>query len=163
MFGFHFLLCGITLILSLVQLTGSGDCQIKNQFLGTSLAISIVFIVSAFFVMWINLYFGLKFAHLGCNIIWTFLWIQCSYCGYIIIAVIGIIHGVLSITGLISFVITNFMRKTSTTAKCWKAIYVISVVFMIFCYVASFIGGPMSKDCSPAYLFFLTYQKYGAI
>ena len=47
----------------------------QNVFLGAATFINLVFITSAFFVMWTNLYLALKFAHLGSNIIWTFMWL----------------------------------------------------------------------------------------
>lgn len=163
MFGFHFIVGGFTFIYCLIQSFSSNDCIVKNPYLGTVMAISAVFIVSAFFVMWCNLYFSLKFAHLGCNVIWTIFWIQCAFCGHILIGMIGIIHVVLSLIGLICFVVMNFMKKTSKTAKMWKQLYILSIILMIVCYVASFIGEPTSKDCMPGHLFFLTYQKFGAV
>lgn len=162
MFGFHFVVGGFTFIFCIVQLFTVYDCIIINSFLGTVIAITLVFISSAFFVMWCNLYFALKFAHLGCNIVWAVFWIQCSFCNHIILFLIGIIHLLLSITGIISFIIMNFMKKTSRTAKLWKQLYVISILLMIVCYATSFVGEPTSKDCLPAHLFFLTYQKFGA-
>lgn len=163
MFGFHFIVGGFTFVFCIIQSFVVNDCIIKNPYLGTVMSINIIFIVSAFFIMWCNLYFALKFAHLGSNIVWTIFWIQCSFCNHILITMIGIIHLILSILGLISFVIMNFMRKTSRTAKLWKQLYVISILLMIVCYVSSFVGEPTSKDCTPGHLFFLTYQKFGAI
>lgn len=140
MFIFHIIFAAFTAIVCLIQSLTENDCQLKNPFLGTCLALSLVFVVSAFFVMYCNLYFALKFANLGCNIAWTVFWIQFFYCHNIFIASIGVIHGFLSVAGLICFIVMNLLRKNTTTAKFWKQIYIISIMLMIFCYALSFIA-----------------------
>lgn len=157
MYGFHIIFTGFAFIVSLIQSFSGNDCMMKTPFLGTTVSLSIVFIVSAFFVMWRNLYFVLKFAHLGCNIVWTIFWLQFVQCGHAIASVIGVIHAILSLVGLISFIILSIMKKTTTTAKCWRQLYIISIILMIVCYAISFVGKLFSGDCQAVKLFFLTY------
>ena len=161
MFIFHVFFAGFTLIVCLIQATSNNDCLIKNPFLGTCLALCLVFVVSAVFVMWCHMYFGLKFANLGCNIVWSIFWIKSSYCGNAFVAIIGAIHCILSVVGLISFVILNFAGKNTKTAKFWKQIFFISVALMLFCYVLSFLAEGSASSCAPSHLFVLTYQKFG--
>ncbi len=163
MFIFHLIFLGFTLIVSIIQSFGGNDCNIKNPFLGTCLALTLVFIVSAFFVMYNNLYFALKFINLGSNIVWTAFWLQSSFCNNIFVTTIGFIHGLLSIVGLVGFIIMNLLRKNTVTAKSWKQIYIVSIVLMLFCFVVSFIGEGSANSCGPAKMFLLTYQKFGAL
>jgi hypothetical protein len=154
---------GFAVIVALVQSFAGGDCDIKNSFLGTCFALTVVFAISAIIVMYFNLYFSLKFANLGCNIVWTAFWIQSSYCGSIFIAAIGFIHGVLSALGLLSFIVMSVLRKSTTTAKFWKQIYVVSIALMVFCFVIALIATSSSRSCGSEEMFVLTYQKFGAI
>lgn len=128
--------------------------------MGAALFLCIIFIVSALIIMVANMYFGLKFAHFGCNILWTFLWIQSSSCHNIFVVAIGLIHGILSIFGLLCFVVMNLMRKSRQTARFWKQIYAVSILLMVLCYIISFLGG-ITVGCEQSRFFMLTYQKYG--
>jgi hypothetical protein len=113
--------------------------------------------------MWSNLYFGLKFAHFAGQILWTFMWLQTRNCNNVILATIGIIHGFLSIIGFVVFLIINILKKNSTTAKCWRQLYIISIALMIICYILSFVVEPSLGSCANGLLFVKTYQKFGLI
>ena len=100
------------------------------------MCLSLIFMVSSFIIMWTNLYFGLKYAHLGSNIIWTFMYFGAkASCGQILIILIACIHGFISIIGFITFVFLKILKKTSFTAKCWKYIIIMSIILMFFCYL----------------------------
>lgn len=161
LFGFHIIVTGLCVIVAITHVANVNDCEMKHLFMGAALFLCIIFIVSALIIMVSNMYFGLKFAHFGCNIMWTFLWIQCMGCYNIFVTVIGVIHGILSIFGLLCFIVMNLMRKSRQTAKFWKQIYAISIVLMIFCYIISFLGGISVGGCEQSSFFMLTYQKYG--
>ena len=135
----------------------------QNVFLGASLAINVIFITSAFFVMWANLYLGLKFAHFGSNIIWTFMWLEATHCHHFVIGFVGFTHGFFSLIGIVSFLIMNFMGKTQLTSKYWKYLYAISLFAMILCYLLVLIALPSSHTCSQTNLFAKTYQVFGLI
>lgn len=160
LFAFHLIVTGLCVIVAIAHVTNDTDCQIKQLFMGAALFLSIIFIVSALIIMVSNMYFGLKFAHFGCNIMWTFLWIQSLNCYNIFVTAIGLIHGILSVFGLLCFIVMNLMRKSRQTARFWKQIYAVSILFMILCYLISFLGG-ISSGCEQSRFFMLTYQKYG--
>lgn len=68
---------GFMLVLGLVQaIRGNGECSLGKTMIGTAVILTICLIVSSIFIMWCNLYFSLKYAHLGCNIVWTFMYLQ---------------------------------------------------------------------------------------
>lgn len=162
MFIFHVFFAGFTLIVCLVEAAMSNDCPAKSSFLGASLALTLIFVINAFLVMWCNLYFALKFANLGCNLVWTFFWLQNS-CSNAFVSMIGAIHGFLSIVGLLIFVIFNFIGKKTSTARFWKQIFFLSIVLMIFCYVLAFLAEGSASTCDGSHLFVLAYQKFGLI
>lgn len=161
LFSAHLILTVFSVIVAITQASGDNDCSLKAIFIAAALVLRIDFLVSAIIVMWCNLYFGLKFAHFACNIVWTFLWLQSLRCNNVFVAIIGVTHGFLSVTGLVCFVVLNFMRKNKFTALCWRQLYAISIFLMIFCYIVSFIGESSSTNCQGSKFFMLTYQKYG--
>lgn len=161
LFAFHLIVTGLCVIVAVVHVANDTDCKIKHLFMGAALFLCIIFIVSALIIMVANMYFGLKFAHFGCNIMWTFLWIQSSSCNNFFVLAIGVIHGILSIFGLLCFIVMNLMRKSRQTARFWKQIYAVSIFLMILCYLMSFLGGISVGDCEQGRFFMLTYQKYG--
>lgn len=108
--------------------------------MGGCFCLLLIFVVLALLVMYCNLYFGLKFVHFGGGIFWTFLWLQALSCGNVLLAFIGIIHGVLSVFGFVVFVIMNMIKKNSMTAKCWRQLYILSIVVLLLCYILSFIA-----------------------
>lgn len=90
--------------------------------------------------MWNNLYFSLKYAHFGSNLVWFLIWILGKSCVSIPVTLVAVVHGLLSVTGFFLFVINKFMRKTSFSAKMWKAFTCLSLFMMIFCYVVILFG-----------------------
>lgn len=114
--------------------------------------------------MWANLYFGLKYAHLGSNIVWTFMFFgESNGCGQVLIAIIASIHGVISVIGLITFVVLKILRKTTCTAKCWKYIISISIICMLFCYLLCILELLVPLKCQKASYFINSYKIYGLI
>ena len=110
---YHILLAGLAIVGAIyIDTENEVKCMSQNVFFGASLAINLIFIISAFFVMWANLYLGLKFAHFGSNIIWTFMWLEGTHCHHFVIGFIGFAHAFLSIIGIVSFFIMNFIGKT---------------------------------------------------
>lgn len=63
---------------------------------------------------------------------------------------IALIHGMLSITGLILFLLNRLLKKTAFTAKVWKAFTFVSLIAMIFCYVVVIFGLLAGKSCESA-------------
>lgn len=135
LYGYQLILLAFTLIVGIVQTAKWDDCSMKGAYLGTLLALSVVFVAAALVVMWANLYFGLKFMNFGCNLVWTFLWIQGAYCANFLVAMIGIIHGILSLTGLVIFLLLSLLRKNTKTAKCYHYLYLCSLICLLFCYI----------------------------
>ena len=124
--------------------------------------LSLVFLVSSVIVMWANIYFGLKYAHLGSNIVWTFMWFTAkSSCGQVIISIIASIHGILSITGLVSFIVMNMLKKTTCTAKGWKYLMIASIAAMLICYLLCILEFLVPKSCTDALFFTLSYKYFG--
>lgn len=162
LFGYQLILLGFTLISNIVQ-TLKDDCSLKNHYMGSTLLLSIVFVLNALIVMWANLYFGLKYINFGSNILWTFLWLQAWSCSNILIGFIGIIHGVLAVLGLIIFLVLNIMKKNNKTAKCYKYLYTASIILLIFSYIVCWIAEPTTTSCQAGQFFVLAYQKFGLI
>lgn len=114
--------------------------------------------------MWTNLYFGLKYAHLGCNLVWTFLYFtEHQKCGQFLILLIACIHGILSIIGMIMFLILKFLRKTSVTAKGWKVLMGSSIVLMLVCYLLCILELILPDKCEDASYFINSYKFYGLV
>lgn len=76
------------------------------------------------------------------------MWLLSKKDGNIWIGMIGIIHGVLLIIGVFTFGVLNILKKSSKTAKIWKQLYAISIIFMIFCYIVSFVSEVFAKYSS---------------
>lgn len=163
-FGFHIIICGLSMILGLVLSKGiEQECSVGFTFVGTVLCINFVLLISAFIIMMFNLYFVLKYAHFGCNVVWTYMWLAGNECNHLIVSVIGIIHGLLAVAGLVSFVVMNLMKKTTLTSKCWKQFYVISIFMMIFCYILIWIAASTDQSCASSQLFIRSYQIFGLL
>jgi hypothetical protein len=139
LFGYQVVLLGVAIVVNIVQ-AGKSDCSIKYGFMGSTLCLSIIFIVNAVIVMWANLYFGLKYINFGSNILWCFLWVQSWECSCTLIGIIGVIHGLLSVVGVVVFLVLNLLKKNNTTAKCYKYLYTISIILLIFCYIICWIA-----------------------
>jgi hypothetical protein len=63
---------------------------------------------------------------------------------------VALIHGLLSLTGVSLFLINKFLKKTSLTAKVWRAFTFVSLISMIFCYVIVLFGLLAGKSCESA-------------
>ena len=82
-----------------------------------------------------DIYSVLKFAHLGSNAVWTFLWFNAkNSCGQVIIFTIASIHGILSLIGFVVFIVLRIFGKTENTNQ-WKYIIIVSIFSMLFCYL----------------------------
>ena len=164
-FGFHLLITAIATVLGVLYSGNPSNniCPLGRDFIGASLFLNLVFICSAFLIMMFNLYFVLKFAHFGSNIVWTFMWAQASNCHHFLVTLVGVVHGLLSVLALISFLVMNLMGKTTLTSKCWKQFYGISIAMMIVCYLVVILAIPSSHSCSNTAMFVGTYKFYGMI
>lgn len=162
-FIFHVLITGLTIVLAFSFSKSNGSsCSIRNTFLGTILCLNLGLICSIFFVMMFNLYFVLKYAHFGCNIVWAFLWAaginECQHFG---VSLVGFLHGFLSVMGLVSFLVMNLMKKTSVTSKGWKQFYVISIIIMVFSYLLILLSSLSDISCPSTNLFVKSYRIFG--
>jgi NADH:ubiquinone oxidoreductase subunit K len=162
---FHLLLAAASAAVAVAHFLATAyDCDLRAAFLGACLVLTALFVAAAFLVMYVNLLFALKFANFGCNFAWAAFWLLSSQqCGSFFVAVIGFVHLLLSVVGLIAFAVTNALRKNIVTANFWKYGFVVSIVAMALCFVVSLIAAGASRGCGPASLFILTYQKFGAV
>jgi len=64
-----------------------------------------------------------------------------------LVMLIALIHGMLSIAGMALFLVNKFLKKTSFTAKIWKAFTFVSLIAMVFCYVVVLFGLLAGKSC----------------
>ena len=160
---FHVVLAGLSLFSTIFLQPKETSCLIKDTFMGTALFINLIFVASGFVVMFCNLYIGLKYAHLGSNIVWSFMWLEGSQCHHFLITFVGFTHALISLLGLISFVLMSLLRKTEATAKCWRKFYGISLLAMLFCYLLVLLGLPSTHNCPQTTLFAETYKYFGII
>ena len=100
--------------------------------------------------MWSNLYFSLKYAHFGSNIVWFCMWFTAGTCDSALVTLVALIHGILSVSGLLLFLINRFLKKTLFTAKVWRAFTFISLVAMVFCYAIILLGLMAGQSCPSA-------------
>lgn len=63
---------------------------------------------------------------------------------------VALIHGMLSLAGMALFLINKFMKKTSFTAKVWRAFTFVSLIAMVFCYIIVLFGLLAGKSCESA-------------
>jgi hypothetical protein len=133
------------------------------NFLTAIFTSALVFLMSSIVVMWSNLYFSLKFAHFGSNIVWFIIWILGGSCDGLLITLVAVIHGLLSVTGFLLFIVNKIMKKTSFTAKMWKAFACISLFLMIFCYILILFDLMGDALCEQEEFFKKNYQVFGLI
>jgi hypothetical protein len=76
---------------------------------------------------------------------------------------IALIHGMLSLTGMVLLILNKFLKKTSLTAKIWRAFTFVSLIAMVFCYVVVLFGLLAGKSCESAEFFKKVYELYGII
>jgi hypothetical protein len=100
--------------------------------------------------MWSNLYFSLKYAHFGSNLVWFLMWIFGGNCESVLVMLVALIHGILSFFGIIIFLFNRFMKKTVLTAKIWRAFTFVSLIAMVFCYLMVLLGLLAGKSCQSA-------------
>ena len=121
-------------------------------------------LASTVIIMWANLYFALKYAHLGSNVVWTFMWmIGGNFCAHGLIAMIACIHGILSISGLVIFIGLKFFRKTSFTEKVWKYLMILSIGAMLFCFLMCIFELLIPEKCQNVSHFRQSYKIFGLI
>ena len=65
---------------------------------------------------------------------------------YIWIGMIGFIHGILAIVGVMSFIVLSLMKKNSKTAQYWRNIYIVSIILMIFCYILALLSKTFANN-----------------
>jgi hypothetical protein len=94
-----------------------------------------------------TLYFSLKYAHFGSNLVWFLIWVVGGSCESPLVMLVALIHGMLSLTGMILFGINKILKKTSLTAKIWRAFTFVSLIAMVFCYVVVLFGLLAGKSC----------------
>jgi hypothetical protein len=63
---------------------------------------------------------------------------------------VALIHGMLSLTGMALFLLNKVLKKTSLTAKIWRAFTFVSLIAMLFCYVVVLFGLLAGKSCESA-------------
>jgi len=124
---------------------------------------AVISFVSTLIVMITTLYFSLKYAHFGSNLVWFIIWIVGGLCESPLVMLVALIHGMLSFTGIILFVINKFLKKTSLTAKIWRAFTFVSLIAMVFCYVIVLFGLLAGKSCESAEFFKKSYELYGIL
>lgn len=70
---------------------------------------------------------------------------------------IALIHGMLSLTGMVLFLTNKFLKKTSFTAKVWRAFTFVSLIAMVFSYVIVLFGLLAGRSCPSAEFFKKSY------
>jgi hypothetical protein len=160
-YGFHILLTLFSTVTIVSQLNHLEQCPQSEQFFGAVFLLNLIFILSTVVVMWINVYSGLKFAHLGANILWVFMWVAIQGCSGFIVSIIGILHLAFSLAGFLLFVVLKFLKKTSLATKVWKGVFVGSIVAMASCFLLALIATLFPSSCSN--YFFTCYRIFGVL
>ena len=149
---------------ALTKVSKQFDCSFTHEYIGTVLFLNLNLLASTVIIMWANLYFALKYAHLGSNVVWTFMWIiGGSFCAHGLIALIASIHGLLSISGLVIFIVMIFLRKTSFTEKIWKYLMIFSIGAMLFCFLMCIFELLIPENCQNVSHFRSSYKIFGLI
>lgn len=161
-YGYHVILAIVSCVGAMTS-RSNNYCSFETQFIVAIFASAFILLLSSVIIMASTLYFSLKYAHFGSNIVWFLMWLFGETCVSIPVTLVAVIHGLLSFTGFLLFIINKFQRKTSFSAKLWKVFTCVSVTLMIVCYLIilfGLIGGP---SCQSAEFFKKNYEIYGLL
>ena len=74
-YAYHIVLLLVSVIGALTTRGGNDSCEFEKEFLTSVLAGALIFFVSSLIIMASTLYFSLKYAHFGSNLVWFIIWI----------------------------------------------------------------------------------------
>jgi hypothetical protein len=79
-YAYHVVLLLVSVIGALTTRGGSDSCEFEKEFLTSVLAGALIFFVSSLIIMASTLYFSLKYAHFGANLVWFIIWLMGGQC-----------------------------------------------------------------------------------
>lgn len=79
-FAYHVVLLMVSVIGSLTARSKDDACEFETAFLAAVLSSAVVFFASSMIIMITTLYFSLKYAHFGSNLVWFLMWLFGGSC-----------------------------------------------------------------------------------
>jgi hypothetical protein len=79
-FAYHIVLLLVSVVGSLTARSSEESCEFETEFLASVLSAALIFFVSALIIMSTTLYFSLKYAHFGSNLVWFLMWVFGGAC-----------------------------------------------------------------------------------
>ena len=79
-YAYHIVLLLVSVIGALTTSSGKDACDFEHEFLAAVLSGALIFFVSSLIIMVTTLYFSLKYAHFGSNLVWFIIWIVGGQC-----------------------------------------------------------------------------------
>lgn len=131
----------------IVNSLNSSGCGVSEALLSSIVTSSVLFQFNTLVTMIGHLYMILKYLHCGSNLAWTIIWFTGLECDNVAVALIAIIHGLLSIINMLSLIGIKIYGKTSGVVRFWKKLTFISLIFMIFCYLIVLVGLVSGAKC----------------
>lgn len=140
---------------------GSDGCDISNSLYSSVAVSAIILQINVLVTMISNLFIVLKYLHFGSNLVWLFIWIDSIECLRIELAMIAVIHTLLSMINVISLFVYKWFGKISSIVRCWKTSCAISLFMMLFCYLLILVGTISEQNCNSSLFFATLYVRYG--
>lgn len=78
--AYHVVLLLVSVVGSLTTRSHDDTCEFETAFLTAVLSSALIFFVSSIIIMVTTLYFSLKYAHFGSNLVWFLMWIYGGTC-----------------------------------------------------------------------------------